>query len=103
MKLFNLQSKTGLVGWSAVLSLVINYALHFYSRNGSPILATVIYPDEKIAGWPLSYMVYGGWPPYQYVSNADFISLFVNFVFWTLAVFIVLSLIRYIKNKNSNH
>ena len=88
------------MGWSVVFSLIINYALHFYSRAGSPALSTISYPNEKIAGWPLAYMVYGGWPPYQYSSAPNIVDLGINFIFWMMLVLIALNLLNHFKARH---
>jgi hypothetical protein len=98
MKIFSLQSKRILVGWSIFASLGINFILHFYERAGSPMLASISYKDEKIAGWPIEYITHGGITPHSY--RPDLVVLLINCLFWTVVVFIVLILIRYFVNKS---
>ncbi len=101
MKLFNLQSKWHLAGWSVVLGSVIFYAVDRITlKQGLP---------PSFAGIPGNIYYFGGWPFHYRYAVGPFVSAnpeiaspayLYNLFFWILTVFIILSLIRYFKKRN---
>jgi len=102
MKIFNLQSKKGLVVWSVVLGIILNHAfrLFVYSDICGPVRSSIFVPDgacsysEKV-GWPIPS--YGGG-----LASFTWHLYILNFIFWALIIYLVLSLIAYFKNKSNN-
>ena len=91
MKIFSLQSKWALAGWSVVLGAVLDYLITSQTYEGMSCLAVVgTRCPLAEAGWPFKI---GIW------QQADYYNLW-NFLFWILITLIILTLIRYFKYKN---
>lgn len=91
MKIFNLQSRKNLIWFSVIFGLILNVIICKFSKG-------YIYQDCG----ELCLRYSAGWP---FVSNSSSLVLSLvyaflfNFIFWILAVFVVLSLIKYLKSK----
>lgn len=107
MRIFNLQTKKHLIGWSAVLGLIINFLLFklgpwLYKPCVGFCLAMPIYPPDF--GFPFKFYS-SSWPrwfgllSYDYIRTDSFLK--INFVldgvFWILVSLILLCLIRYFR------
>jgi ABC-type dipeptide/oligopeptide/nickel transport system permease component len=118
MKIFSLQSKTSLVAWSVVLGVLITTGLYVKNLVDRPVLCYNIpgvncfETEERIDkyyntdyGWPIKFFKYNenhasieiGPIFYNQVLKYSFI---FNTLFWFLVIAIVLSLLRYFRNKN---
>jgi hypothetical protein len=113
MKIFSLQSKTYLAVWSVVLGVLINlflfYPIFLFAHSETPAIGLPmpgIITDPKcfpygcpslnpnpIAGWPVQYF------KADIYNNSILTKLLLNLLFWILAVYIILNLIRYFKTK----
>ena len=110
MKIFSLQSKISLVLWSVILGFLLGLAM----------LPLSIKPDGQIASDCNNLVILSktatsttgsitdclpassfGWPIAASQTNGIYF-LILDFIFWILAVFISLSLIRYFKIKKQN-
>lgn len=115
MKIFSLQSKTGLVVWSAVLGLIIGILDNFFISYSlcNPVASSSL--GELTAN---GYNCMEGLRAYGYpfvshitstvVGFVDFgltqshhLNDFLNILFWILVVFIILFISRYFKKKNN--
>ncbi len=96
MSIFSLQTKKHLVGWSAVLGIIISLFFTFYPR----VLQDPLDHWSRVVkfGWPIWYTViytdYGAvnFPKFYYVLIST------NLLFWIVVCLIILFLIRYFKN-----
>jgi hypothetical protein len=100
MKIFSLETKTNLVGWSLVLGILISglVACVFHQQAvffdggstsnlfGAPFEWSIFHHQELLKTHYYSYSLVG---------------LFYNILFWGLVVFIFLSLVRYFRKKNN--
>lgn len=113
MKLFNLQSRAGMVGWSILISLILNFLISKLGisflqnsvRSGEFLTRSQCNPFVEnfslvkiISGFPLKILILCASESYNFWLDFGY-----NVLFLAVVIFIVLSLIRYIKNKNSNH
>ena len=115
MKIFSLQSKTGLVVWSLVLGVLVGvFVNNFFVSQPSfcnvpnqafaPELQELSTCDSqfRLHGWPVKYPQIN--KAYDISSNdvQDVYIQLYNYAFWVVVVLIILSLIRYFKKKNTN-
>jgi hypothetical protein len=96
MKIFSLESKTGLVAWSVVLGFLVNAVVYFTTRHVD-ILGGFSSSDLS----PVNVTSFG-LPFHYYTTGTDLSHLFYpfNLLFWILVVFIILFIIRYFRKKH---
>ncbi len=109
MKLFSLESKLSLVGWSVLSGLLANTLFYYFSKVKIFDCFDLDCQREVIDyGWPFKFLPYklNGYVPstvkeilFYPVIRYIFI---LDSLFWILIVFIILSLIRYFKKKNTS-
>ena len=122
MRIFSLQSKTGLVAWSlftgAIIGFLISTLISFplcYSTSGQPqvLLNNQTQQEMTVGDYDCMYGVRDYGFPFKFstqdVHSMESVTRIVpddavqitlqNIVFWILAVLIILSLIRYFKIK----
>lgn len=110
MKIFSLETKKHLAGWSVGLGMLLNILTFIFYTAKKCIDCSkntcLMMPGancDYIFGWPLSKaysifnLVNGNPPATVYMKYGIF---WLNLLFWALVVFIVLSLIRHFRNKN---
>ncbi len=92
MKIFSLEAKKHLAGWSVTLGVFINLLVSKFTKNF--LVCQEDCSNVYFQGWPIkvrldAIKVYGdeGFP------------LVVNLLFWILFILIILSLIRYFRTK----
>ena len=117
MKIFSLQSKTGLVVWSAVLGFAFNFVglifstinhwVDFESGKANPsILAgsSHLISIKCDYGFPFRFydklISFGGHVPVETGIKPIWFYFWIDSVFWILVVFIILLIIRYFRKKN---
>ena len=93
MKIFSLQSKTGLVAWSVGLGFLMNFLAEHLVVYKIPCGVDMDVEFCTVSGWPFVTGFFGSLIYY------DLIKFLYNLVFWVLVVLIILSLIRYFKTK----
>jgi hypothetical protein len=97
MKIFSLQSKTGLSIWVLILALVLNVVTFLNTKT------PVYFKDGMFGtsilgfsyGWPLSYLQMEAGSP---LLTKEFV---IDLCFWSVLVLIILSIIRYFRNKKA--
>jgi hypothetical protein len=113
MKIFSLQSRTNLWAWSVVLAFIIDLVLYAVSQIEITVKQTCSsgmgcldylggYRRTIDLGWPFKF--HGYVLPYDPSTSAGYIilvqySFILNLLFWILVSLIILSLIRYFRNK----
>jgi hypothetical protein len=121
MKIFSLESKTSLVGWSVVLGSMISL-LGFitirttYQQDFCTLKSTDFYtshptydcPPGRLIntvdsyGWPFQVKNTNDYYPAELSPNVFFEKeFFLDFIFWTCVTFIILSLGRYFRKKKT--
>ncbi len=92
MKIFSLQSKTGLAAWSVVLGFLIDVVASLLTLNSYQ-------PDCFLGPCPKIYDF--GFPFKNHeLFLGDLSVLFLNLFFWILISFIILLVIRRFRKKN---
>ena len=98
MKIFSLESKLDIVIWSIVFGFVVDFLLN---------LIVIQIPCFGFGCGELGAegILRSGFPVYTQFQSSDFVEtnlygLIFNAIFWILVSLIILSLIRYFKNKN---
>lgn len=117
MKIFSLQSKTGLVAWSVVLGLLVSLTLYIVSQISINVTVNCIpqpglgclddlggYTKKVDYGWPIKYHAYN--LTYDYSISVFYIildkySFVLNSFFWIAVVFYILRIVRYFRKKDN--
>jgi hypothetical protein len=96
MKIFSLQSKKSLVAWSVVIGFLLNWFSYTFIKSPSDKLNTNLLcgSDSLCINGPKI-----GFPIHTDIIESQ--TFGINLLFWILAVVIILSLIRYFKNKKA--
>lgn len=106
MKIFSLQSKKSLFYASLIIGLVLNILSMFMVVRNFSSGALEYMTKITFRGFPLPVSTFGysgdiAVNSVKYANPYVFIPFIVNFIFWILAVFIILSLIRYFKYRKT--
>ena len=92
MKIFSLESKSSVASLSVLAGFFIERLLFYFAANKYTANQSDFY---WIRGYPIAYFNgitgSGSW---------NYRGYFLNLLFWVLAVFIVLSLVRHFRNKS---
>ena len=99
MKIFSLQSKTGLAVWSVVVGLVLSILISISTQAYTESAFQTVCASSYAHGWPavVRVSVCQGNNYFSFNNTNEWINLF----FWILVVLIILSLIRYFKKKHA--
>lgn len=115
MKIFSLESKISLAVWSLILGLVVTLVLYILSQRvvtagagGVPTNCLGAYTNCLLSFTKTDY----GWPFHFYDSNLGYsltpdntqpinlLNLIYDLAFWILSAFVILFVIKNLKNKN---
>src|SRR3989344_4125851 len=94
MKIFSLETKKHLVGWSVIFSIMLFLYSSFLFTKTVPCndnFFSFIAGNCKSFGWPYSFTFFD--PPTK---------LLVDFIFWIIVSLIILSIIRHFKGRRDN-
>lgn len=100
MKIFSLETKTNLVGWSVILGFLFNaiiLMLPIWGKSPGGLSEYI----EIIGGWPVYLRI-----PFDFINGSYFQATLTNvgylcdLFFWILVAFIILSLVRHFRKKN---
>lgn len=94
MKIFSLETKKHLVGWSLVFGFILKQIAYSLTVTSSYCGDDLLHDACKIYGYP--YKV-----PYSYMGEMgkDYLH-WVNLLFWILVILIILSIIRHVKSRS---
>ena len=99
MKIFSLQSKLGLIGWSLILGLIIEEIIFRTTYRFFPPEAGIAYIPEHIPVYAIPPFQAGSWPILR-GSNFFATEHLINGIFWILIVVVFLSLFKYLKARH---
>ncbi len=102
MKIFSLATKKHLVGWALILGFATGLLVHNNTFEGNACIAVVGIGACPVgfAGWPLRYtLVHANKLVTSDVVIQEFYLAVLDFIFWILIVFVVLSFIKYFRKK----
>ncbi len=103
MKIFSLETKKYVLGWSVVLGALTNWAIMILTTRSSNGLSL----DSHSVACSDCYQAHMGWPfalKYAALIRYDYENRLAgagNFIFWIFIVFIILSLVRHFRNKKA--
>lgn len=100
MKIFSLETKINLVGWSVGLGFLADMVASRFSNthNCNPVglePGACIFFEKH--GWPFRYQLSDIGVDYLFIVHNI---VWLNLLFWVLAVFIILFAARYFRRKN---
>jgi hypothetical protein len=113
MKIFNLETKKHLVGWSVVLGVIVNSGLFFVKKT--ECISCPFFPGQiclmgggfsdfctTISGWPFSTSwTSDAFNRFTFVDYMFKSYILINLAFWIMIFLVSLSIIRRFKYKTS--
>lgn len=107
MKIFSLQSKKSLFYASTIIGLILNILSMFMVVKNSSFGALEYMIERTSRGFPLPIPTYShgdivNLNSVKFTQPYVFIPFIVNFIFWILVAFIILSLIKYFKYRKTS-